>query len=88
VFGQLGHGDRAFTAADAKVSRQWQDRLLAFMRSGNPSLRGSAWPRVSASGTAIMVIGDTPGMRPAVSSPQRFNAFRDYAAAGGSLGLM
>jgi para-nitrobenzyl esterase len=88
VFGQLGHGDRAFTAADAKVSRQWQDRLLAFMRSGHPSLKGSAWPRVSASGTAIMVIGDTPGMGPAVSSPQRFEAFRDYAAAGGSLGLM
>jgi len=35
-----------------------------------------------------MVIGDKPGMRAAVSSPERFNAFRDYAAAGGSLGLM
>jgi len=27
-------------------------------------------------------------MRPAVSSPARFEAFRAYAAAGGSLGLM
>lgn len=88
IFGQLGHGDRSFTAADAAVSRQWQDRLLAFMRSGNPSLKGSAWSRVSPASTSVMVIGDKPGMRPVVSSPARFEAFRAYAAAGGSLGLM
>ena len=88
VFGQLGHGNRDFTAADDTISRQWQDRLLAFMRSGNPSTKGSAWPRVTPGSTSIMVIGDKPGMRPAVSTPARFEAFRAYAAAGGSLGLM
>lgn len=88
VFGQLGHGERTFTAADAAISRQWQDRLLAFMRSGNPSIKGGAWPRVTLASTSVMVIGDKPGMRPAVSSPARFEAFRAYAAAGGSLGLM
>mgnify|MGYP002149042211 CR=1 FL=1 len=77
-----------FTAADAAVSRQWQERLLAFLRTGNPSTRTSRWLRAGSSGDRVMVIGDKPGMRAAVSSPERFNAFRDYAAAGGSLGLM
>lgn len=88
VFGQLGHGDRQFTAADAAVSRQWQDRLLAFLRTGNPSTKSSPWLRAGAAGGRVMVIGDKPGMRAAVSTPQRFEAFRAYAAAGGSLGLM
>ncbi|MCW1402621.1 carboxylesterase family protein [Novosphingobium sp. MW5] len=88
VFGQLGHGERDFTAVDEAISRQWQDRLLAFMRSGNPSTKGSAWPRATSGSTSIMVIGDRPGMRPAVSTPARFEAFRAYAAAGGSLGLI
>ncbi|MFM6933643.1 MAG: carboxylesterase/lipase family protein [Novosphingobium sp.] len=88
VFGQLGHGDRTFTPADEAVSRQWQNRLLAFMRSGNPSTKGSIWPRITPASASVMVIGDKPGMRPAVSSPARFEAFRAYAAAGGSLGLM
>ncbi|MDE2410243.1 MAG: carboxylesterase family protein [Sphingomonadales bacterium] len=83
VFGNIGLGDRAFTAADRMVARQWQDRLLAFMRTGNPG-----WPRVGAASTQVMVLGDRPGMRAAVSTPARFTAFRDYAAAGGSLGLM
>jgi para-nitrobenzyl esterase len=88
VFGQLGHGERTFTATDAAISRQWQDRLLAFMRGGNPSNKSSAWPRVTPASTSVMVIGDKPGMRSAVSSAARFEAFRAYAAAGGSLGLI
>lgn len=88
IFGALGHGDRDFTPADRAVSRQWQDRLLAFMRSGNPSTKGSAWQPAGPAQHHVMVIGDNPGMRAAVSSPERFEAFRAYAAAGGSLGLM
>jgi len=88
VFGTLGQGDRIFTAADRAVSRQWQDRLLAFMRRGDPSLPGRPWPRVGSGATMVMGLGDAPGMRAAASSPARFAAFRDYAAAGGSLGLM
>ncbi|MBC2665488.1 carboxylesterase family protein [Novosphingobium flavum] len=87
VFGALGHGDRVFTAADHAVSRQWQDIVLAFMRTGNPSLKARAWPKIGATTVNAMVIGDRPGMRPAVSSPARFEAFRAYAAAGGKLGL-
>ncbi|MBU6267057.1 MAG: carboxylesterase family protein [Sphingomonadales bacterium] len=82
VFGNLV-GDRTFTAADRAVVRQWQDRLLAFMRSGNPG-----WPRVGKDTTRVMALGDRPGLRAAVSTPARLAAFRDYAAGGGNLGLM
>ena len=88
VFGALDHGDRAFTAADRATSRQWQDRLLAFMRTGDPSLKTSRWPRIAPGAMQLMGLGDKPGMRAAVSTPARFAVFRDYAAAGGNLGLM
>ena len=88
IFGALGLGDREFTDADRAVSRQWQDHLLAFMRTGDPSLKGKAWPSVGKGADRAMAIGDKPGLRPAVSSPARFAAFRDYGASGGSLGLM
>lgn len=85
VFGNIGIGERTFTAADARIVRQWQDRLLAFMRSGVP---GKGWAKVSWSGATVMGLGDREGMRPAVSSPERFEAFRAFAASGGKLGLM
>lgn len=88
VFGTLGIGDRVFTAADHALVKQWQDRLLAFMRSGNPSLPGKAWPAVKAGDARVMRIGDRPGMVPAVSTPARFAAWREFAASGGKLGLM
>jgi len=85
VFGTIGLGDRTFGAADRRIVKQWQDRLLAFMRTGTP---GKAWPQVTRTTTQVMGLGDREGMRPAVSTPERFEAFKAYAASGGKLGLM
>lgn len=83
VFGTLGMGPRTFTAADAAVSRQWQRRLLAFLRTGTPG-----WPAVTRTGTTVMGLGDKEAMRPAVSTRARLQAFKAYAETGGKLGLM
>lgn len=83
IFGTLGMGGRKFTAQDTNVSRQWQKIVLNFMRKGAPS-----WPAVGQGSDQVMVIGDHPGMARAVSSPERFEAFKAYAASGGKLGLM
>ena len=85
VFGNIGLGGRAFTAADSRVVRQWQTRLFAFLRTGKP---GPGWQPVARSTPTVMGLGDREGLRPAVSTPERFEAFRAYAAAGGKLGLM
>lgn len=84
VFGNLGMGPRQFTAADRALVRQWQDRLVAFARSGSP---GRDWPAVNAAPGRVRVIGDRPGIAPAVSSPARMAVWREYAASGGALGL-
>ena len=88
VFGTIGLGDRSFTAADRVVVRQWQDRVLAFVRTGAPALPGSPWPKVGRAETRVMVLGRAAAAGPAVSSPERFAALSAYAAAGGRLGLM
>lgn len=85
VFGNIGLGDRSWTAADSRVVRQWQDRLLAFMRGAVP---GKGWTKVGKSSATVMGLGDREGMRAAVSSPERFEAFKAYAESGGKLGLM
>ncbi len=85
VFGNIGLGDRSWTAADSRVVRQWQDRLLAFMRGAVP---GKGWTKVGKSSATVMGLGDREGMRAAVSSPERFKAFKAYAESGGKLGLM
>ncbi|MDF8333787.1 carboxylesterase/lipase family protein [Novosphingobium cyanobacteriorum] len=88
VFGTVGIGDRTFTAADHALAKQWQDRLLAFLRTGKPSLPGRAWPPVKAGDARVMRIGDRAGMVSSVSTPARLQALRDYAASGGKLGLL
>ncbi|WP_298200712.1 carboxylesterase family protein [Novosphingobium sp.] len=88
IFGTLGLGDRTFTAADRAVARQWQDRVLAFLRTGNPSTPGAVWPRMSARSREVMGLGDRMGPRAAVSTPERLDVLQAYAAANGNLGLM
>lgn len=83
VFGTVGLGPRHFAAADRALVRQWQDRIAGFVRSGNPG-----WPALTKASGQVMVIGDHPGLAPAVSSAARMKAWRDYAAGGGVLGLM
>jgi len=88
IFGTIGAGDRQFTPADRVIVRQWQDLVLAFIQTGAPALRAKPWPRITPRSVAVMGLGDSPGPRPAVSTPERFAALRAYAAAKGSLGLM
>lgn len=83
VFGNLGFGPRTFTAKDTAISRQWQRRLLAFLRTGAPG-----WPAVGKATTTVMGLGDKEAPRPAVSSAARLEAFKAYAETGGKLGLM
>jgi para-nitrobenzyl esterase len=85
VFGNIGLGERSFTAADAGVVRQWQARLLAFMRTGRP---GRDWQPIDGTTTTVMGLGDSEALRPAISSRERFEAFKAYAQSGGKLGLM
>ncbi|WP_246465382.1 carboxylesterase/lipase family protein [Novosphingobium jiangmenense] len=85
VFGNIGIGERAWKPGEARVVRQWQDRLLAFMRTGAP---GKGWAKVGRTSASVMGLGDREGMRAAVSSPERFEAFKAFAQSGGKLGLI
>jgi para-nitrobenzyl esterase len=87
VFGTFDIPDARFTADDRTISAAMQDRWLAFMKSGNPSPgRGKLWPTVTTDPATIWRIA------PADSEPlldaQRLALFREYQAAGGSLGLL
>jgi len=83
VFGALDTPDRAFTDQDKQVSDQIQSYWINFMRRGNPNPPGqSSWPRVTAGSAEVMELGDHPGVRPAVSSPERLAALHDAAAGG------
>ncbi|MFO1401990.1 MAG: carboxylesterase family protein [Steroidobacteraceae bacterium] len=85
IFGVLDRTRRPYTAADEGIARQLQGYWLNFIRSGDPNGRGLArWQRYARGDTRVMGIGDAPGARPAVSSPERLEALRAYAAEGGN----
>jgi para-nitrobenzyl esterase len=86
VMGVLDAEGRRFDDRDHAVSASLQARWLAFIKTGNPVLPAQAWAPVGT-GATVMGLGDTVGPRQAVSSPERFAAFRDFAAAGGKLSL-
>lgn len=86
VMGVLDAKGRNFTARDRAVSAAMQERWLAFIRTGNPGVPGQAWAPADAT-PVVMGLGDKTGMRQAVSTPERFAAFRDFAATGGQLSL-
>lgn len=89
VFGNLGLGGRRFGPVDAVVSRQIQDDILAFMRTGVPGRPGGAWRAATPQSSEVSPLGATSTSPvSAVSSAARFEAFRAYAASGGALGLM
>jgi para-nitrobenzyl esterase len=84
LFGVLDHKRRPYTEADERIARQLQGYWLNFIRSGDPNGRGLArWRPHAAHGPQVMGIGDAPGPRPAVSTPERLEALRAYAADGG-----
>jgi para-nitrobenzyl esterase len=86
VMGVLDAKGRAFDARDRAVSATMQAHWLAFIRSGNPGMPGKPWPPAGAA-PVVIGLGDTIGLRNAVSTPERFAAFREFAAAGGKLSL-
>jgi para-nitrobenzyl esterase len=89
MFGSLGLGNRVFGQSDFALSARWQEVLFSFARSGRPAPN---WPAVAANSTQVMAFGQTqgpnPALAPAVSTPERLSAWREYAAGGGRLGLM
>ncbi|MEA1651175.1 carboxylesterase family protein [Nitrospirillum sp. BR 11164] len=87
VMGALDKGGRTFTDRDRAVSRAIQALWLAFMKQGDPTVPGAAWPRVAPGAPTVMGLGDTTGPRLGVSSEERFAAFKDYVASGGRLSL-
>lgn len=88
VFGNLGLGNRDFGPADEQVSRNWQDIIMAFLHTGNPAPRGMQWPAAHDEIKEVMGIDSDLAVTYAVSSKERYVALREYAAAGGKLGLM
>lgn len=88
VFGNLGLGNRDFGPQDELVAKNWQDIIMAFLRTGNPAPRGLAWPAAHDEIKEVMRIDTDLAVTYAVSSQARYVALREYAAAGGKLGLM
>jgi para-nitrobenzyl esterase len=88
VFGVLDQGGRPYGPQDLAVSRLVQGYWLNFMRAGDPNGAGLLpWPRFEAKLGQVMALGDSPGLIWPASSGERYQALRDYAAAGGKLSL-
>lgn len=88
IFGNLIGSDRNFTDADRAVSQQMQAHWLAFMKTGDPSIPGFDWAPFGTGTVHVMGLGQTHRIRPAVSSPERLEAFRAFVASGGHIGLI
>jgi carboxylesterase type B len=88
VFHVLNRHDRPYTEDDDRIAAQLSDYWLEFMRTGDPNdHRLPRWQPAGAVGMAVMGLGDTAGMLPAVSSSERYEAFRDFVRDGGQLSL-
>lgn len=89
LFGAMDVKLRPWSAVDRSVSTIVQDYWLNFMRNGDPNGPGLArWSRTPAGGVGVMALKPEPTYTTAVSTPQRMAALREYAAAGGRLGMM
>lgn len=86
VMGTLSTQQKQFSARDREVSTAMQAHWLAFIKTANPALSGQHWAPAGMA-PVVMGLGDTVGRRDAVSTPERFAAFRDFVAAGGKLSL-
>ena len=89
LFGAMDTRLRPYGDADRRVSTLLQDYWLNFMRSGDPNGPGLArWSRTPAGGVGVMALGPESTYTTAVSTPGRMAALREYAAAGGRLGML
>jgi len=88
VFGVLDQGGRAFGDGDHAVSALMQGYWLDFIRTGDPNGPGPAqWPRFDAASGKVMALGERATPVYPASSGERYQALRDYAAAGGWLSM-
>jgi para-nitrobenzyl esterase len=87
VFGTVDRSGRSLRASDRAVENQMQSVWISFMRTGRPALGSRNWPVAEPKSTDVMALGSQPGMRAAVSSPERLKALQDFVAAGGKLSL-
>ena len=88
LFGVLDAALRPYDEADHRVSALVQDYWLQFMRTGDPNGPGLPhWDRFKLNDTTVLSLGTESGMRPAVSTRERFGALRDYVMTGGTLSL-
>lgn len=89
LFGAMDVKLRPYGDVDRRVSAMVQDYWLNFMRAGDPNGPGLArWSRTPAGGVGVMTLRAEPVYTTAVSTPQRLDALREYAAAGGRLGML
>lgn len=86
VMGTLNAPNRVFTEKDKQISAKLQAHWLAFMETGDPSVPGYAWSKLIIK-PEVMKIGDKEGMQYAVSTLERFLAFKHYVESGGKLSL-
>ena len=88
LFGVLDTAARPYGPDDRQVSDQVQRYWLNFMQVGDPNGAGlAAWSAMSPATLSVMALDLEPAMRPAVSTPERFEALRAFVADGGSLDL-
>lgn len=74
------------TADDRRVVDQVQAHWLAFMRKGDPSVTGAAWPEVSRAPGLAMALGDAHGMAVPASNPARLGLLRELVAQRNAAG--
>lgn len=88
VFGVLNRNERPYTAIDERVAAEMSAYWLAFMRTGDPNGPNlHRWTPIDREGLDVMGLGDQVGPRAAVSSVERFAAFREFVRDGGHLSL-
>ncbi|WP_206364980.1 carboxylesterase/lipase family protein [Sphingomonas panacis] len=88
VLGALDIAGIPFTDTDHQVSRQMEDRWVAFMTGGDPNVPDTPhWTSWREGPGKIMHLGDNPGISWPVSDKTRLDVFRAYVAAGGQLSL-
>lgn len=85
VFGAMTLGNRPFSAQDRAISSVMQAYWLNFIRTGNPNGEGLVpWPTLSTGD--FMLLGGRQMVTPLLSTAKR-EAFQDWLAHGGSIGL-